>query len=207
MKQIGVVALLAVILWHGCSQAPQAPQAETKETQEVPSTSGTTLKLLPQESKIIAIGTKVTGRHEIAFPIKEGSLIVGEDGCVSGGTVKLDLAGLEVLDLQGEWKEKLEKHLRSEDFFLTEKYPEGLFEITGCQRATGDTVLLSGNLTLRGQTKNITFPAIIHLHQNTLHAQASFNINRQEWGIAYKGKADDLIRDEVNISLEVSAQQ
>lgn len=207
MKWTTLILIITFGLWQGCTQAPKAPQAETSEAQTAPEAAiGRTLIIAAPQSKVIAIGTKVTGRHEIAFPIKEGQITVGE-GCLTGGRIVLDLTKLEVLDLQGELKTKLEGHLRSEDFFLTEQYPEGIFEITGCEKAAGDTVLLSGNLTLRGQTKNIRFPAVLHLHDNDLHATASFNINRQEWGIAYKGKADDLIRDEVNISLDITAQQ
>lgn len=207
MKRTGTVIAIAFALWQGCTQAPQAPQAETSEAKAATApAAGSTFSISAPESKVIAIGTKVTGRHEIAFPIKEGLLSLGE-GCLTGGKIILDLTRLEVLDLQGDLKAKLEGHLRSGDFFLTEQHPEGIFEITGCEKAAGDTVFLSGNLTLRGQTKNIRFPAVLHMHDNALHAAANFNINRQEWGIAYKGKADDLIRDEVNISLDISARQ
>ncbi|MEN3040421.1 MAG: YceI family protein [Bacteroidia bacterium] len=204
MKRLTLLTFLSVIAWTACTQAPQAPKAETSEAQAVPSASGTSISISPQKSKIVAIGTKVTGRHEIVFPIKSGEVSLGSDGCISGGKFVIDVANLQVTDLQGDLKVKLENHLRSEDFFLTSQYPEGTFEITGCEKAAGDTILLSGNLSLRGQTKNIKFPAVIHYDQSKgFHATANFNINRQDWGIAYKGKQDDLIRDEVNIRLEV----
>ncbi|GIV22997.1 MAG: hypothetical protein KatS3mg025_0656 [Bacteroidia bacterium] len=189
-----------------CTQAPQAPQAETKEAQQVQSVAaGTVLQVDGQKSEVKAIGTKVTGRHEVRFPIKEASLSVGEGGCLSGGKVTWDLAQLQVLDLEGEKKAKLEGHLKSPDFFDVEKHPEGVFEITGCEKGVGDTLYLSGNLTLRGVTKNIRFPAVVRYEGNTLSGKANFNINRQEWGIAYKGMPDDLIRDEVNIQLDITA--
>ncbi|MCX7651999.1 MAG: YceI family protein [Bacteroidia bacterium] len=207
MKSLSLTALISFTLWVACTQAPQAPKAETSEPQATPSTSGNTITISPQNSKVLAIGTKVTGRHEIIFPIKSGELSLDSTGCISGGKVILDLNGLQVTDLKGDLKTKLESHLRSEDFFLTSQYPEGSFEITGCEKRAGDTILLSGNLSLRGQTKNIKFPAVLHYTQpKTLHAVANFNINRQDWGIAYKGKADDLIRDEVNIQLEIRSQ-
>lgn len=201
--------LSAIAIWHACTQAPQAPQAETSEakpTDQAVTAGRRTLSIAAAQSQVIAIGTKLSGRHEIAFPIKEGQLSLSESNCLAGGKVTMDLTKLEVLDLKGDLKAKLEGHLRSEDFFLTEQHPEAVFEITGCEKANGDTVLLSGNLTMRGQTKNIKFPAVLHLHDNQLHATANFNINRQDWGIAYKGKADDLIRDEVNIKLDITAK-
>ena len=118
----------------------------------------------------------------------------------------MDIANLEVLDLQGEWKAKLEGHLKSPDFFEAEKYPEGILEVTGCERSLGDTLYLSGNLTLRGVTKSIRFPAVYKYDPNQPTLEASFNINRQEWGISYKGIADDLIRDEVNIQVKLAGR-
>lgn len=206
MKKLVVISSLA-LWWSACTQAPQAPKAETSEAQEVKApAAGTSLTLLKDSSKVVAIGTKVTGRHEIAFPIKEGQLTFGEGGCIAGGKITLDLANLQDLDMQGEWKAKFEEHLRSEDFFHVAKYPEGVFEVTGCEKGNGDTVFIAGNLTLRGVTKNVRFPAVVHTQGQGIHAQASFNINRKDWGIVYKGKPDDLIRDEVNINLDIVAQ-
>jgi len=163
------------------------------------------LLLDPQKTEVIATGTKVTGRHQIRLPLKEGRVVVSPEGCVTGGRIVLDLTRLEVLDLQGDLKAKLEGHLKSSDFFDVEKYPEAIFEITGCEEGENDTIYLSGNLTMRGVTKNIRFPANAFTEGGILLSKASFNINRQEWGIAYKGKPDDLIRDEVNITFSVQA--
>jgi polyisoprenoid-binding protein YceI len=209
MKQVLTTLVLASVLWTGCTQAPQAPQAQTGEAKQVQAGGeGKTYTFLGEDeeaSKIIAIGTKVTGRHEIRFPIKEATATL-TDECISGGKIVLDIANLEVLDLQGEWKAKLEGHLKSLDFFEAEKYPEGVFEVTGCERGSGDTLYLSGNLTLRGVTKSIRFPAVYKYDPNHPTLEASFNINRQEWGISYKGKADDLIRDEVNIQVKLAGR-
>jgi polyisoprenoid-binding protein YceI len=59
---------------------------------------------------------------------------------------------------------------------------------------------------LRGVTKSIRFPAVYKYDPNQPTLEASFNINRQEWGISYKGKADDLIRDEVNIQVKLAGR-
>ena len=209
MKQVLAILVLAAVLWTGCTQAPQAPQAQTKEAKQVQAGGeGKTYTFLGEDkeaSKIIVIGTKVTGRHEIRFPIKEATATLTKE-CISGGKIVLDIANLEVLDLQGEWKAKLEGHLKSPDFFEAEKYAEGVFEVTGCERGSGDTLYLSGNLTLRGVTKSIRFPAVYKYDPNQPTLEASFNINRQEWGISYKGKADDLIRDEVNIQVKLAGR-
>jgi len=205
MKHVPALLLIA-LWWSACTQAPQAPQAQTTQAQSVPAAEmETALTLDPQKTEVIATGTKVTGRHQIRLPLKEGRVVPSPEGCVTGGRIVLDLTRLEVLDLQGDLKAKLEGHLKSPDFFDVEKHPEAIFEITGCEKGAKDTVYLSGNLTLRGVTKNIRFPATLFMEGGTLLSKASFNINRQEWGIAYKGKPDDLIRDEVNIAFSVQA--
>lgn len=209
MKSTVFTLGLVALIWTGCTQAPQAPQAQTEEAkQATQSTEGKTYSFLGEGEaapKIIAIGTKVTGRHEIRLPVREATATLTEK-CISGGKIILDLTKLEVLDLQGEWKTKLEGHLRSADFFDTEKYPEGVFEVTGCEAGSGDTLYLTGNLTLRGVTKSVRFPAVYKYDPNQPVLDASFNINRQEWGISYKGKADDLIRDEVNIQVKLTGR-
>ncbi len=202
-----ILAVLPVLLvWVGCTQAPQAPKAEATELQAASEkATGTQYTFLEEgvaAPQVIAIGTKVTGRHEIRFPVKEAKATLA-DKCLTGGKIVLNLAGLEVLDLQGEDKTKLESHLRSSDFFDTEQHPEGIFEITGCEASGGDTLYLIGNLTLRGVTKGIRFPAVYKYDSTQPTLEANFNINRQEWGISYKGRADNLIRDEVNIQIKL----
>jgi polyisoprenoid-binding protein YceI len=65
--------------------------------------------------------------------------------------------------------------------------------------------LISGNLTLKGVTKNIEFPARITVSGNAAEAIAKFNIDRKEWGIVYAGKPDDLIRDAVHLGISIKA--
>jgi polyisoprenoid-binding protein YceI len=65
--------------------------------------------------------------------------------------------------------------------------------------------LVSGNLTLKGVTKNIEFPARITVSGNTAEAIAKFNIDRKDWGIVYPGKPDDLIRDAIHLGISIKA--
>ena len=65
---------------------------------------------------------------------------------------------------------------------------------------------VTGNLTLHGVTKGVTFPAEITVDGDTLSTTAEFTINRTDWNITYKGVADDLIRDSVLLYFEIVAQ-
>ena len=66
---------------------------------------------------------------------------------------------------------------------------------------------MSGNLTLKGVTKNIEFPARITVSGNIAEAIAKFNIDRKEWGIVYPGQPDDLIRDQIHLGISIKASK
>jgi polyisoprenoid-binding protein YceI len=101
--------------------------------------------------------------------------------------------------------EKLTEHLMSGDFFNVAKHPESSFELTGLKSVSEGGFEVSGNLTLNGTSKNITFPASAEVSAGKAKIHAKFDINRKDFGIVYAGKADDLIRDEVVIELKLAA--
>src|SRR5690606_30258459 len=101
-------------------------------------------------------------------------------------------------------EQALTDKLKSADFFEVETYPESRFVSTAIAK-TDAGYNVSGNLTMKGITKNITFPADIRIDGDTLTASAEFTIKRFDWNINYKGLADDLIKDEVLLVFEVEA--
>lgn len=139
------------------------------------------------------------------------------DGNITSGSFNIDIASLQVLDLTGDDKGKLEGHLKSGDFFQADSFPTAKFEITSVapfdaaaatSKLAGATHTISGNLTLRGQTNNVSFPAIVKVEGNSVTAVADFNIDRTNWGLSYKGPnnpADWFIAKEVNLKLDVKA--
>jgi polyisoprenoid-binding protein YceI len=113
----------------------------------------------------------------------------------------------------------LEGHLKSPDFFDVAKYPTAKFEITKVEPydstkqkslLVGATHLISGNLTLKDSTKNITFPAIVTASADAVTAEANFDIDRTQWGMNYKGPnnpQDWMVQKEVNLKLKLSAKK
>lgn len=213
----------------GCTNAPESDEAKTTEAKEVnKDKSGETWKLNVSESSIAWVGTKVTGYHSGSVPLKSGEIIVN-NGEVTGGKFVMDVNNMNVSGPNPKdtgSNNKLLGHLKSADFFEVTKYPEGTFELTGVQPYKGDAIkdsaderqkdiskykvlnpthLVSGNLTLKGVTKNIEFPASITVSGNTAEATAKFNIDRKQWGIVYTGKSDDLIRDEIHLGIFIKA--
>src|SRR5690606_36028715 len=92
-------------------------------------------------------------------------------------------------------------------FFHVENHPEATFEsaeIVPIDSADA-THLVTGNLTMHGQTNGVTFPAAISVNDDEVHATADFIIDRTDWGITYTGQADDLIENNVRLMFDIVA--
>jgi polyisoprenoid-binding protein YceI len=212
-------ALVAVgLMTSGCAENPadKVPAASVatptaSEVTETPVASDTatpgdvamegTVYALVENAEVNFTGSKVTGSHEGGFKGVKGSVTVPEE--------QLDKATVDlVIDMTTVYTddEKLTGHLKSEDFFGIEAFPESTFKSTSVTK-TDDGFEVTGALTLHGVTKTITFPAQMMLDGETLKTSAEFAINRKDFGIVYPGKPDDLIRDEVVIKYDLAANK
>ncbi len=219
--------LLLITVLFACKNAPDAVKAEATEAKDAATTSGESFKVDPSASKLEWIGTKVSGYHTGTIGVKSGELNV-KDGALTSGDFVIDFTSLKVLGPAGSdtvSNRKLEGHLKSPDFFDVSGFPEGKFVITGIKPFSGTvkdsadprqesmnryklanpTHTISGNLTIKGVTKNIEFPASITVTPASVEAIAKFNIDRTEWNITYPGKPDDLIRNEIHLGVDVKA--
>lgn len=206
MKKL-LLLILTIALVYNCEKPPEAPKAEVKEPAGVNTESkGVAVSLDVEKSEIKWIGTKLKGKHNGTVKVSEGSINVDTDA-VTGGSFTIDMNSITVLDLQGKDKAKLEGHLKTGDFFETDKFPTAKFSITSVSADKGATVI-TGNLEMKGISKSISFPANITFSKDkkSITASANFNINRQEWGITYKGMADNAINDEVNLDLNLTTK-
>ncbi len=199
------VVAMAMLL-AACEKPPVAQAAGASDVLPVAKAEGKEYQIDTVESKITWIGTKVTGKHNGTINLKSGSVYV-KDGQIVAGKFVADMASIENKDLSGEYKAKLEKHLKSEDFFDVVKFPEGVFEISSVEKAANG-VTIKGNLTLKGVTHGVTFDADIQSEKGVPKtAKTNFNIDRKKWGIVYPGKPDDLISDTVNLTLDLKIKK
>lgn len=164
-------------------------------------------------SKIEWVGKKVTGQHNGEVKLKSGDFTL-KDGNITSGNFVIDMKSIVALDLEGEWKQKLEGHLKSADFFDVEKSPTATFILTKCEVKAddkGNTHLLTGNLTIKGISNQITIPARVSTQDNKFVAIAEFSINRTDYNIKYgSGKffqdlGDKMIYDDFDIKLNLAA--
>ncbi len=207
-----ILALLATFFVSSCQQKPGGSDAEVGAAQDVDQLSAQAVSypLDTEASELTWYGFKPTGRHNGTIAIQDGTLAV-ENGNVVGGSFTMNLNNIDVLDLEGEDKQKLTGHLQSPDFFNVEQYPTAKFEITEVvpfaeARMEADTSRLdvvvndeavseyaienpthaiTGNLTMRDTTLSVMFPAKVSVTGDQITAQAKFNIDRTKWNVSY----------------------
>lgn len=200
------ILLIIAVLSFGCAANPADDKtkatvgnAAAESTPAKP--AGTeTLAITPENSKVEFVASKVTRSHNGSFKQFSGTIELVPDNIPNSRvTIDIDTASVVADDPQ------LTEHLKTPDFFDVAKFPKATFVSTkiepGIKASTSHEI--TGNLELHGVKKSITFPAMIAVSADSVSVDAEFAINRKDFGIVYKGKADDLIRDEVVIKLSL----
>ena len=205
-RSVLLMIVAGLMLGSACSDpAADKSKAVTGEATQVASPAATVqgqkYVITPQNSKVEFIGSKVTGSHNGSFGDFSGQVDYAgtpEQSRVSI-TIKSESLTTDTPDLT--------KHLKTADFFDVAKFPEATFVSTsikpGGEKGASHTV--TGNLTLHGVTKAVTFPATISVTPDAATVDSTFSINRKDFGINYAGQADNLIRDDVVLKLTIRA--
>jgi polyisoprenoid-binding protein YceI len=183
-----------------------------------PGKLSTTLKISADQSNLKWHAKKVTGEHFGTLKFKSGEIITDQNKLV-GGTFTMDMTALDVTDLTGEWKEKLIGHLKSDDFFSVQKHQTSVLTIkkaTPIPGATGtdnkNNYTIVADLTVKGITKEVQFPALVVVNKGKVTAKADFNIDRTLYDIRYGSKSffadigDKAIDNDFNIKVFIVAQ-
>lgn len=131
-------------------------------------------------SKVIWKGYKVTGSHEGTINLKSGFLTFN-DNKLTGGEFVMDMNTIVTTDLQGEYKGKLEGHLKSDDFFGVEKHPTAKLVISKVDATGKNSYKITGNLTIKGITNVITFDLSVYGNK----ANAALKIDRTKYDVRY----------------------
>ena len=191
---------LTLFTLNSCENpADKTTDATIGEAAQAATVEGGKIYHFRKNSKIEFVGSKVTGKHDGGFKDFEGQFVV-KDGEPQGGnfTIKIDSTWSDNDDLTAK--------LKTSDFFDAPTYPTSEFIVTNFHKKGNTSYQVSGNLTLHGETKNITFPTTVETSDNTIKVSAEFDINRKDFGIVYPGRTGDLIRDEVIIKLSLEAK-
>jgi polyisoprenoid-binding protein YceI len=202
MNKIGIAILAATAFLAACANpADNKTKAVTTETSSAATarqSKGESVSITSDNSKIEFVGSKVTGKHDGGFRQFAGNIdLVGEKPESSQVAIDIEMNSV-FTDADG-----LTKHLQTGDFFEVEKFPRATFVSTRLVPKGGDVYDVTGDLEMRGVKKSIEFPATIKISPSEVAVNAEFAINRKDFGIVYAGKADDLIRDEVVMKLDL----
>jgi polyisoprenoid-binding protein YceI len=206
MKQMFVALTLAALL-PACqkSEISDKPAAAVTEssatTATAPAENGVRADVIKEKSSIRFVGAKVTRDHKGEFKNLDGGIeyVAGKPQRIS---FDIDVASLQTDEA------KLDAHLTTPDFFDVAKYPKATFTSTSLTEApagdaSGATHILTGTLDMHGVQKEVRIPVKAEQSADGVHATSEFTINRHDWAIDYKGMADDLIKDNVLIRLDL----
>ncbi len=173
-----------------------------------------------QAAEIYAIDP---GHSEVSFQVRH--LVTQVRGKFNDyqGTIDLDPARLESSKVEFRIKDSSidtalpdrDKHLRAEDFFFVEKYPEIVFKSQQIKATGKDTYEVTGPLTLRGVTKTVTLPVTFlgKVRDPWGNDKAGFaletTINRKDYGIVWNAALDNggvVLGDDVKIAINLETQ-
>jgi len=174
------------------------------------------LSIDPASSKVIWTATKVTGEHTGGVPLKSGTLTVKDDVLLAA-TVTMDMTGMTCTDIENEGANaKLMGHLRSPDFFDTEKHGTATFTTTAVEKldvASGKpNYRVTGDLTIKGITHPNTFDVLFWMEGKEARAAATITFDRTKYDIKYRSGTffpeigDKAISDAVTLTFDVSAK-
>jgi len=216
--------IIGMAILASCSSGGQ--KTETSSAKEVENaTFDKSFVADLQNSAVSWQGYKPTGTHVGTIQLSSGKLNL-KDGALTGGEFVINMNSIVDLDLEDPgYNAKLVGHLKSADFFETEKYPESKFVITGVAPIDGTTVdkekekgdvipthAITGNLSLKDVTKSITFNAKIEISDNQIMASSNqFFIDRVDWNVKYGSKKifadlqDKFINDEIGLTINLVA--
>jgi polyisoprenoid-binding protein YceI len=181
-------------------------------------TAATAYKVETSQSNLEWNGKKVTGEHTGNIAISKGDILVNGNKIV-GGNVVIDMNSITNKDLTDDsYKQKLLGHLKSDDFFSTEKNPTGTFKITSVSpikgaQAGAANYTVKGDLTLKGITKPISFPATVSVKEGVASATGTATLDRTQWDIKYNSKsffpniADKAIYDDFTVKFNLVAKK
>ncbi|KQC02652.1 YceI family protein [Pedobacter sp. Hv1] len=161
------------------------------------------------KSSITWEGKKFAGSHNGTVNLTSGTLGFNGKKLAEGGFV-VNMTTIKDADKNAG----LEKHLKADDFFGADKFPAANFVIKKVD-GSGASVNVTGDLTIKGVTSSITFPATIAWNADkTVTATADkITIDRTKFGIQFKSKSvfsnigDNFIYDDFTLAVKLVAKK
>ena len=156
------------------------------------------------KSKVTWKAYKVTGSHTGTIELNSGVLVFDNDK-LSGGEFVVNMGSLVSTDLEGEYKGKLEGHLKSDDFFGVEQHPTSKLVLTNVTPNGKNSYEVKGDLTIKGITKSISLDVSVYGSKAT----ATMKVDRAQYDVRYgsgsffENLGDKTIYDEFDLVVDL----
>lgn len=213
MKMRFLLMLAVGVILNGCGGPPTGVETATVR-EPATNTSATTTTPKPvapagpvkkyattEASEFKYTGYKIVGQHSGTFILFEG---LAE---VPGDSLEEAVFTFEAETLSTETdNEQLTRVIKGKDFFWCDEHPKMTFKSTKIEKDQ-DGYAITGDLTLRGVTKTIQFPAKIEMQGETLTLKSQFTVNRKWWNMIFQGIGDNVLKEDVLIELNVAAKE
>ena len=209
--KIFVVAALSIFLLS-CAKKRKKPAEDSNQSKNTITAiiREGTYTVNVDSSTVKWTGKEITtDSHYGTLGLKQGAVEVSSAGIVRGNVV-VDMNSIQCLDMSGRGKTKLEGHLRSDDFFGVQSYPEAALSFTSLSAETSEKIDFTGDLTIKNITHPITFSGLLHQTGNSYSATIHFSFDRTLYDVKYRsGKyfkdlGDKLILDDIDIVAEIA---
>jgi polyisoprenoid-binding protein YceI len=157
-----------------------------------------------ETSKVTWKAYKVTGSHTGTVDLNSGALTFDGDK-LTGGEFEVNMPTLISTDLEGESKGKLEGHLKSDDFFGVASHPTSKLVFTNVKSSGKNSYEVTGDLSIKGITKPITFDVSIYGSKAT----ATLKVDRANYDVKYgsgsffENLGDKTIYDEFDLVVDL----
>lgn len=199
-----------------CSDKGTADQGSTADSSATKVAASGDFKVNTATSVVGWLGSKAAYNHVGTVKIQSGSLHL-ENGNITAGDYVVDMNtimenGLGTMNDQKK-VDDLVNHLKSPDFFDVQKFPTSTFKITACTPGgeNGATHTITGDLTIKGITKPISFPAKMTISANEVKGSANFKVNRADYDVRYGSDkffdnlGDKVISNDIEFSVDLVA--
>ncbi len=220
MKKIILPVLFAAFALSNVSaaDAPKTTPATATNQRAAVTKAAQPYKLQPQLSTLGWAGKAVTHGHNGTIQFSDGELL-GQGDKLVGGNVTVEMKTLKATDItDADTQAKFYGHMATDDFFLVDKYPTATFKITSVTpikgaKADADNVTLTGEMTIKGVTNRISFPAKAGVKGGVAAASGKVTIDRTKYGLKYGSKSffasigDKAIDDTFTLEFNVIGKQ
>ncbi len=211
-KTVLLAAVAASLMFSGFTGLRESSAPAAMAALEAAPAKGAVFSVDLEKSEMKWTASKVVGEHYGTIKLASGQMTVDKSK-VTGGTFVIDMASLQCTD-----NAKVGAHLRNDDFFAVDKHPTATFVLRSLKpvakaEAGKPNYTVEGDLTIKGITNPVSFPAVITVKNGVATAKADVKVNRIKYDIRYRSSSffenlgDKAINDEFTVALDVTARQ